>query len=1005
MYTLQQISELFNSEQGSGFCKETQVATLTCDSREVETGAVFVAVKGHETDGHAYIESALAKGAAVVIYQLDCYDIATLSSLENIVFIGVEDSRDALATLASFWYGNPAQDMVVIGVTGTNGKTTVTWLLEEMLVNAGFITGVMGTVNYRYRKGKTTEIIEQAALTTPDALKLQKNLKLMRDEGVSHVIMEVASHGLHQKRVGAIEFDIAVFTNLSRDHLDYHSDLEEYFVVKQQLFTRYLKGDGTAVIVTELTETSDKNWGRELAQMLVGGNVLTCGFDSDNNLQADNVKQNVTGTYFQLRINEETRALSSFLTGRFNVLNILAAAGVGSALDLSLVDICNGLSSLQNVPGRMEKVLLVGDESLTYPAVFVDYAHTPDAIENALKTLRQVCKGKLICVFGCGGDRDRGKRPEMGSIAGRYADIAIVTSDNPRSEDPAVIIRDILPGLEQNSVVSVGVGDAFHSSFSKVYSVIIDRSQAIAQACLNAAENDCVLIAGKGHEQYQLFADKTCFFDDSAEAFDALVRWDKQKLINACNGKIVSLGEVDFFNSVVTDSRIIGLDDIFVALKGEKFDGHDHVKSAVSKGAAAVIVEQRIDALPGVLTIEVDDTLAALGALAKYRRSLFGSRLNVVGITGSSGKTTVKEMTASIFSCWHDDSAYDENVEFTLKTKGNFNNLIGLPLSLLPVSAVHKTVILEMGMNCTGEIEKLTHISEPDIGCITNIQPAHLLGLGSVKGVAAAKGELFKNMTDGGIRVVNCDDPNVRKIGYASKGPKIGFAITPAGRKCKPVVKVTRISNLGENGTRFTLHVKSEKMRLSLLVPGNHNVSNAAAAAAIATAAGVSLNIIKTGLEKYRAFDKRMDLKTLPGGIRIINDAYNANPSSMTAALETLSTFGQHCKRIAVLGDMLELGNSAEEQHVKIGKVAANLKISALAVTGNHSAAIAKGAISSGLAEGDVNIFSDNQAIATWLYHLVINGALTSRDWVLIKGSRGMRMETVIEKLEELLTP
>ena len=374
-----------------------------------------------------------------------------------------------------------------------------------------------------------------------------------------------------------------------------------------------------------------------------------------------------------------------------------------------------------------------------------------------------------------------------------------------------------------------------------------------------------------------------------------------------------------------TDSRKLVSGDMFVALSGEIFDGHQYIDAAIENGAAAIIAEQMPPEFrAGVLYIQVDDSLRALGDLAAYRRRLLGREVKMAAITGSSGKTTVKEMVAAIFAEALQDTR--TGIDPLLKTQGNFNNLVGLPLSLLPLEAGNRLAILEMGMNVPGEIARLTEIADPDIGCINNVHPAHLQGLGSIAGVAAAKGELFTGMRPDAIRVVNCDDPHVRAQARKSGGTQIGYAVTPGGRRHNPLIRVTRQINLGERGMRFTLHLGQWSRRITVPVLGSHNVGNCAAAAAISHAAGIAPEIIVQGLRQYApSVDKRLAISELPGGLKVVNDAYNANPASMAAGLRTMAAFGENCRRVAALGDMLELGPASADLHAGIGTLAASL--------------------------------------------------------------------------------
>jgi MurE/MurF fusion protein len=691
------------------------------------------------------------------------------------------------------------------------------------------------------------------------------------------------------------------------------------------------------------------------------------------------------------------------LTGRHNILNVLAAAGVGLSLNLPVAGICGGLAQVDRIPGRLERVVLPGLEGNKGPAVFVDYAHTPDALENVLQTVRQLTTGRLFCVFGCGGDRDRGKRSLMGVVAGRLADVVLLTSDNPRTEDPEAIISAVAQG-----VASVG-RQVFSSQevFTAVpsmdgYALLSDRRHAIALACSLAADEDTILIAGKGHEQYQIIGTSKYFFDDRIAAMNGLLRWNVRHLLAATGGTVAAGEQQELLGSISTDSRTLIQGDVFVALDGETFDGHTYIEAAIAAGALAVIASRIPENLPArILFIQVPDTLEALGRLAAYRRRLVGNRVKVAAVTGSSGKTTVKEMTAAIFTEAMTD--VHTGMDPVLKTQGNFNNLVGLPLSLLPLEAGHRLAIVEMGMNAPGEIARLVTIADPDVGCINNVHPAHLLGLGSIEGVARAKGELFVGMRPEAVRVVNYDDPHVRRLAARTAGNQIGFAVTDSGRRHRPLVRVTRQQNLGERGMRFTLHIDAWKTRLTVAVAGAHNVANCAAAAAIAHAVGIAPEAVARGLERYRAVDKRLVVSELPGGLRLVNDVYNANPASMAAGLRTVAAFGSGCHHMAVLGDMLELGPAAEDLHRGIGTLVAQLGYLFLAVTGAHASQVAEASVAGGMKPADVQVFREPRAIAAWVAQLLTEGRLTPGDWLLVKGSRGMRMETFIEELTQRL--
>ena len=507
------------------------VTAVVSDSRQVLPGSLFVAVRGEKADGRAYISEAVRRGCAAVVVDLD----EGFDDLAAPVIV-VADSHAAISESAAAWNGYPAERMRMIGITGTNGKTTCSWLIEEMLLAAGFRPGVIGTVNYRYHGSDGLHIIQEAPLTTPDPATLQRLLRIMAEQGVTHVVMEVSSHALQQKRLGRTRFDVALFTNLSRDHLDYHQSMGSYFEAKKLLFHHHLKQEGVAVVVAG-PHAEGCDWGELLIQSLTQAPVIRCGLSADCAVRAGGLHQSVEGFRCSLSLQGEHNDFASQLTGGFNVLNVLAAAGVGLALGLGKEQIRVGLAKVGSVPGRLERVKPPTDAGAEGPAVFVDYAHTPDALENVLQTLKELTTGRLVCVFGCGGDRDRGKRPLMGALAAQYADVAVVTSDNPRSEDPEAIIAEIVVGVAASGTAARSLVDMLTGTEPQPgYTVISDRKAAIAAACSLAAPGDCVLIAGKGHENYQIVGAQRHFFDDRLEALNGLLRWNLRHLFRPIRG-------------------------------------------------------------------------------------------------------------------------------------------------------------------------------------------------------------------------------------------------------------------------------------------------------------------------------------------------------------------------------------------------------------------------------------------------------------------------------------
>jgi UDP-N-acetylmuramoyl-L-alanyl-D-glutamate--2,6-diaminopimelate ligase len=460
---------------------DRDITGITYDSRRVMPGNLFVAMRGENTDGHRFVEAAIDRGASAIVLERD----AGLNP--RATRIKVKDARRTLALTAAQFYHLPSQTLKTVGVTGTNGKTTTAFMVKAILEAAGLGAGLIGTVQYQ-----VGQRIIPAARTTPESVEIQDMMSQMLRAGCGGVAMEVSSHALDLHRVDGIDYDVAIFTNLSQDHLDYHGTMESYFEAKTKLFLALgsMRKRGRAVVNT------DNEYGRRLIARLGGENaVVTYGVLGDATIRATDVRVSADGTYFVVRTPQGCVPISLPLIGRYNVHNALGAIGAAWALGIDLASVERALSKLPAVPGRLERMDVKQDFH-----VFVDYAHTEDALRNVLMTVSELTKGRLIVVFGCGGDRDKGKRAPMGEAACEIADFSILTSDNPRTEDPREIIRQIEEG--------------FPVGAQSRYQVIADRREAIERALDIARPGDSVLVAGKGHETYQEFADTVVPFSD-----------------------------------------------------------------------------------------------------------------------------------------------------------------------------------------------------------------------------------------------------------------------------------------------------------------------------------------------------------------------------------------------------------------------------------------------------------------------------------------------------------
>jgi UDP-N-acetylmuramoyl-L-alanyl-D-glutamate--2,6-diaminopimelate ligase len=455
-----------------------EITGIHYDSRKIEPGFLFVCISGLKTDGHLYIKEAVKNGAAAVITEKE------VPIIEGIAFVQVSDSRQAMPVIAANFFKHPSKELRVIGVTGTNGKTTVTHLIKAILEARGEKTAIIGTLY-----AKVGDQQKEFGHTTPESLEIQEFIRLSLDEGSRYVVMEVSSHALELHRVDSVDFDAAVFTNLTQDHLDYHLDMESYKNAKLKLFTR-MKGYEKKFSIIN----ADDKWA-EFFIAEAGENCITYGIHNSADVQAYNIKTSLKGSSFTVKYRGSSWQVKIKLMGMFSIYNALSAIAFALREQIPPDIIVNALGKVSGVPGRFETI----DCGQNFTVV-VDYAHTPDGLENILTTGKEIVENRLITVFGCGGDRDRTKRPLMGEIAARLSDFCVVTSDNPRSEEPEAIIAEIVQGLEKVDTCR--------------YAIIPDRREAIRHAIFLARKGDLVIIAGKGHETYQLVKGKVLDFDD-----------------------------------------------------------------------------------------------------------------------------------------------------------------------------------------------------------------------------------------------------------------------------------------------------------------------------------------------------------------------------------------------------------------------------------------------------------------------------------------------------------
>ncbi len=928
-----------------GTVPDCPIRQVTDDSRDVRPDALFVAVKGSRVNGHRFLDDAIARGARVVLIEEGC------TVPPSVVKIRVKATRPILGPLAHTFLGSPSKELRLVGVTGTNGKTTVAWLIQHLLEAAHMSCGLVGTVCHR-----VGQVERPSGNTTPGVVTLQGLLSEMVENGTKACAMEVSSHALDQYRTEGLEWAVGVFTNLSPEHLDYHGTLERYLQAKLRLF-QALSSTATAVI-----NRDDPAWRR--IQKSTKASVLTYSLRENADLVATDVRTTLQGTECRLITPEGIFPVSWSLIGLHNLENLLAAVGALMGLGVPVRQFLGGVETFAGVPGRLERI----DMGQPF-SVFVDYAHTDGALQRVLEQLRRVTDRRILVVFGCGGDRDRTKRPRMGQVASTLADRVIITSDNPRSEDPRAIAEEVASGIREGS---------------SPWEIILDRKEAIRRALVSADENWVVLIAGKGHERGQIFGNEVVPFDDLAVVRECLAKrptFSSNDITAATQGVLVAGQLTTEAFGISIDSRTIEPGELFVAIRGDRFDGHDFVQAAFDRGAVGAVVDQwpfnGVDVPVERAVWRVADTLQAFGELAHFHRRRFS--LDLVAITGSTGKTSTKMMLAHLLS----------KRKQVLATTGTQNNLVGVPLTLLKLRRTHDVAVVELGTNRWGEIRRLTELANPTVGVITNIGPAHLETFGDLSGVLREKVGLWETMDPRCPVVLNADDPFLWEAGQRVQRPVIWFSATKhdgQGSHQKIDIRASQIV-LKSLESRCLIN---DQWEMLLPLPGYHNLINALAALAGAYALGEDLSQAVKSLQDVPPIPGRLVTRELDGWF-VLDDTYNANPASLKAALEVFKGMECRSRRIGVIGDMLELGNQAQILHQQAGEWMVRSGMDYLITVGSLSRHLLAAAREAGFpAEKSVG-FATAEEAGEFLSGLVCRG-----DTILLKGSRGMHMERVL---------
>ena len=827
---------------------QIKINGLSTDSRSLKKGNIFFAIRGSNLNGELFINDAIKKGAALIV----CSQKHKIKVLKTPI-IKVNNVKKVLTYACKKFYTNKPKN--IIAVTGTNGKSSVAEFFRQILLLNKKKVASIGTLGI-----KSNNKIKKVNLTSLDIISLHKELNILKKKKIDNVILEASSHGLHQGRLDGLNFKAGVFTNFSQDHLDYHKSMKNYFRSKMILFSK-LMGKNKHLIV-------DSKF-KELPRI------------------KKIIKKKLKIIYSQkMKINENN--IGPKIIGNFQIKNLLMAATAASLCGIKKGKIYRILKKIKNVNSRLELTRTLPNKT----KVFIDYAHTPDALETVLKSLKYKFNSKLTLVFGCGGERDIPKRKLMANIADNFCDKIYITDDNPRNENPAKIRFSIKKHIKKTVTVNIG-----------------NRKKAILNALKKSQSNEIILVAGKGHENYQIYKNKTIKVSDKNLIRKIII--GKSKIEKSDNvkilDKILNKRHYKNFKGVSVDSKKIKKNNLFIAIKGKKKDGHNYIFQALRKGAKYCVVSKKFNNINKKKLIKVDNTVRFLNKFAKEKRET--SRAKIIAITGSNGKTSCKTILGNLLN----------NFSKTYFSPKSYNNHFGVPISLSNLNHNHQFGVFEIGMSNKGEIDNLSKIVKPDIAIITNIAEAHIQNFKNLRGIAKAKGEIIKNIKERGLLIINRDDryfnyfnklAQKRKIKVLSFGSKKNSNVWPVSIKQLKKYKQVKIQLMNKKITANINEININNILISLLVMSE-----------------LKLNYEKIvnlfpSLNPLKGRGKIYSVNKFGKSFKLIDESYNANPFSVKNSILKFSKIKKkNFKKYLLLSDMLELGKKSDFYHKKLSQI------------------------------------------------------------------------------------
>ena len=902
--------------------KKVSITGLSTNSKEIKKGYIFFAIKGNNSNGEKFIKEAINRGASVIV----CSSNFKNKNNKTLI-VKRKNIRNFVSEVSSRFYKLKPKN--IIAVTGTNGKTSVADLFYQILSLNNISVASIGTLGIKYKNR-----VLKTGLTSPDTISVHKYLKFLKKKKIDNVIIEASSHGLDQDRLHHINFKAAIFTNFTQDHLDYHKTMKSYLNAKLILFKKILKKHSIVV--------SDKD---------INEFPVLKKISKIRKLKVIEIS----------KIIEKIKNISLNEISKFKIKNLAMAIAAAKYCGLKNEKIYKSLKKIKDVDGRLELVRIFPNNI----KIFIDYAHTPDALSKVLQSLEYTYRKNISLVFGCGGDRDKKKRPLMASVANKYSKKVFVTDDNPRNEDPQKIRSEIIKNIKSNKCFNIG-----------------KRAEAIKKAILNAQKDEVVLIAGKGHEDKQIYKNRIFYVSDKqiVKNLKLKIKTLSKKNKNYLQNKIVlkKIGvnsNIENFAGLAVDSRMVKKDNLFLTIKGKKNDGSKFIFEAIERGAK-YIVSSKVIKKYKKKTINVKNEIKFLNKYAKLKRE--NSNAKIIAITGSAGKTSLKNLIKQLL----------QNYGNTYSSPRSFNNHFGVPISLSNLSEDDKFGVFEVGMSKSGEIKNLSKLIQPHIGIITNIGEAHIENFENIRGIAKAKAEIIDTIKENGTIILNRDD---KFFNYLNKRAKLRkLQIVTFGKNKKSDVYPLKIK-IRRSSTNFFLKVKNEKINVEIK---NINIYNVLASLAVIKELNLGFKNIKTVFENYEPTEGRGKTHIIlryNKKFKLIDESYNANPLSVKNAINSFDAIKKEkSKKYLILGDMLELGRKSESYHRDLSKVINNSNIDKVFIKGEKTLITYKNLYKS--KQG--NILQNKDDI-----DLVLSSIIKNNDYLMIKGSNATGLNILSKKM------